>query len=251
MGATQEDLFALFDKLGVETTTHRHAAVFTVDENRALRGELAAVRERSMDWYRVGQDLGRDGIQAMEIDAAGPELTATANELLHACVGARFTVEIRTQRASSDGKREIEGCDIMVLDTVGGREAAIETYSGGECVIVGEAIALALTVLACRRSGVERPTLIRDETGAALDAGRGRAYIEMLRRAADMVDADRVLFVSHSPELDALADARVHIVGGVLMAGYLVLDEDGGSRTVFEPLAAGVVRAARLVEAVS
>ena len=41
MTATQEDLFALFDKLGVKTTTHLHAAVFTVDENRALRGELA------------------------------------------------------------------------------------------------------------------------------------------------------------------------------------------------------------------
>ncbi len=41
MSATPEDLFAVFDTLGVETTTHRHAAVFTVEENRALRGELA------------------------------------------------------------------------------------------------------------------------------------------------------------------------------------------------------------------
>ena len=41
MSATQKDLYALFDKLGVETTTRRHAAVFTVEESRALRGELA------------------------------------------------------------------------------------------------------------------------------------------------------------------------------------------------------------------
>ena len=48
MSATQEDLFAVFDRLGVETTTHRHAAVFTVDENRTLRGELAGGHCKSL-----------------------------------------------------------------------------------------------------------------------------------------------------------------------------------------------------------
>ena len=48
MSATQEDLFALFDKLGVETTTQRHAAVFTVEESRALRGELAGGHCKSL-----------------------------------------------------------------------------------------------------------------------------------------------------------------------------------------------------------
>jgi Ala-tRNA(Pro) deacylase len=38
--ATPEDLFAHLAELGVETTTRRHAAVFTVEENKALRGDL-------------------------------------------------------------------------------------------------------------------------------------------------------------------------------------------------------------------
>lgn len=101
-----------------------------------------------------------------------------------------------------------------MIDTVRGREGAAETFSGGERVIIGEAVSLALSVLACRRAGLERPTLVRDESGAALDAANGRAYMAMLRRAAEMIDADKVLFVSHTPELQELADARVIIESG-------------------------------------
>ena len=38
--ATEEDLFAFLDRLGIETKTIRHPAVFTVEEARSLRGDL-------------------------------------------------------------------------------------------------------------------------------------------------------------------------------------------------------------------
>jgi len=179
-----------------------------------LQADMARAEVRLADWTRLAADLGRDGLQAMEIDAAGPELTQLANELLHECVSTRWTVSIETTRSSADGKRQLEGCEVRVVDTVGGRDAAAETFSGGERVILGEAVSLALSVLACRRAGVERPTLVRDESGAALDPENGRAYVSMLRRAADLIGADRVLVVSHSPELVELADARIIVAGG-------------------------------------
>lgn len=40
MPATQDDLFARFEALGIETTTHDHPPLFTVEDSRALRGEL-------------------------------------------------------------------------------------------------------------------------------------------------------------------------------------------------------------------
>src|SRR5690606_35723876 len=40
MPATPEDLFRRLHELGIETTTHRHAPLFTVEESRALRGDL-------------------------------------------------------------------------------------------------------------------------------------------------------------------------------------------------------------------
>lgn len=38
--ATREDLFALFDQLGIDTKTHEHEAVFTVDESHKIKQDL-------------------------------------------------------------------------------------------------------------------------------------------------------------------------------------------------------------------
>ncbi len=46
--ATQDELFALLDDLGIETTTHRHQPVFTVEESRDLRGVLPGVHCKSL-----------------------------------------------------------------------------------------------------------------------------------------------------------------------------------------------------------
>jgi Ala-tRNA(Pro) deacylase len=40
MPATRDDLFQRFDSLGIKTRTREHAPVFTVEEARALRGEI-------------------------------------------------------------------------------------------------------------------------------------------------------------------------------------------------------------------
>jgi exonuclease SbcC len=176
-------------------------------ERRTIEGDLA-------DWNVLARDLGRDGVQAALIDAAGPELTALANSYLHRAYGSRWTIVLETTRASADGKRQLEGLDVRVIDTERGRDAAIETYSGGERVILGEAVALALTTLACRRNGITEPTLIRDESGAALSAENARAYIAMLRHAIELTGARHCLLVSHSPEVQELADCRVIVRDG-------------------------------------
>lgn len=163
------------------------------------------------DWMRHASDLGRDGLQALEIDAAGPELTALTNDLLHGAHGPRFTVRVETQRASADGKKMLEGCEVLVLDTVQGREAEGSTFSGGEKVILSEALALAITVLACRRSGLSDISLVRDESGAALDPANARVYVAMLRKAVEMIGARHCLLVSHVPEVQELCDHRIEV----------------------------------------
>lgn len=40
MPATRDDLFTRFDELGITTDTKTHAPVYTVEEARALRGEI-------------------------------------------------------------------------------------------------------------------------------------------------------------------------------------------------------------------
>lgn len=173
------------------------------------------------DWTLLAHALGRDGVQALIIDAAGPRVTTLVNDLLHKCHGPRFTLRVDCAPLSSDGKRQVEGCEIMVLDTKpkppnapdfwtdGEREG--QTFSGGERGLLNEALSLAFTMLVCQRSGLQNPTLVRDETGAAFDQENGRAYIAMLRRAAEFTGASRVIFISHDPVLVALADGRIDL----------------------------------------
>jgi exonuclease SbcC len=185
-----------------------------------LERELAAAEQVAADWSLVARGLGRDGIQALLIDAAGPELTTLVNDLLRSCFGSRYTATISTTRAKKDGSGDKEVCDVLVYDAQhpedGDREG--REFSGGQRVILGEAIALALSAVSCRRAGLRDVTLVRDETGAALDEENARAYVAMLRRAAEVVGCSKVLFVSHNQATWALADARVHVRDGRVVA---------------------------------
>lgn len=171
-----------------------------------LKREIAAADDLYADWARLTADLGPNGLQAMEISAAEPEFNVLTNDLLERCSSSRWRIRFETTRLSHDGKDEIEDCPIIVTDNEKGREDEIETYSGGERVVLEEAISLALTVLSCQHSGAEGSTLVRDETGPALADEFGPMYITMLRRAAEIIKASKVIFISHSRELQQLAD---------------------------------------------
>lgn len=208
-----------------ETEARRSAAAIGPIEQRvadaraseerlaALTSERAALEADLSEWTRLSNDLGRDGIQALEVDAAGPELTEMVNDLLHSCFGTRWTISIETTRLSADGKRQLEGCEVMVLDTLTGRTAEASDFSGGEKAILETATSLGLMMLACKRTGAKDCTLVRDESGAAVSKGNVRAYVAMLRRAAKQVGAKHVLIVSHVPEVIELCDARLPIPG--------------------------------------
>lgn len=183
-------------------------------EAAKLEGRRAELEVELSDWRLLQSDLGRDGLQALEVDAAGPELTELANELLHTCLGTRYSVRLDTTHRSSDGKRDIEDCLVNVIDTVDGHDGEIKEYSGGQRGLIGEAIDLALTMVSARTAGLEGITLVRDERGASQSAESERAYLGMLRHAAEKIGASHVLFVSHRAETRALADSRVTIEGG-------------------------------------
>src|SRR5580704_7681214 len=48
MPATPEDLFALLDRLGIQTTTVEHPPLFSVEESRHLRGEIPGAHTKNL-----------------------------------------------------------------------------------------------------------------------------------------------------------------------------------------------------------
>ena len=183
----------------------------------ALEEERRVAYEEMEDWTRLSIDLGSKGIQALEVDAAGPEISTLATDLLHSSYGTRFSLKLVTAREVGAKSKEIEDCEILVLDSESPQPDVwrpVKTFSGGEKIFLSEALSLGLTVYRCLRSGSERPTLVRDETAGNLDVVKASAWIEMWRRAAKRVNADRVLIVTHLPALQAECDLRLAIGGG-------------------------------------
>lgn len=197
--------------------TRLSAARAAEDEARGLRAEFERLVDLVSDLNLLVMTFGRDGIQALEVDAAVPELTAIVNDLLHSCFSTRWTVRLDTTKpVKGDPSKVSEGFIVRVTDGRTGIERDAKSNSGGAKVPISDAISFALTVIACGRSGVDRPTLVRDESGASLDQENGKAYMAMLRRAAERVGAEHVLLVSHNRDLHALADSRLRVGGGTV-----------------------------------
>lgn len=195
----------------------------TVDSLDGVTEQSVAEAEQSFQAAELGQDVWRlitdalspDGVQALEVDAAGPRVADIANKLLESCWGPRFTIAFETLRAKQDGgMREV--FDVSVRD--GGELRRIEDLSGGEEVIVGEALNLALAIHNANRSGIRWRTLWRDETAGALSPRNAERYVAMLRAALDIGQFAQVIFVSHSEAVCEAADVRLHLHNGQVEA---------------------------------
>jgi exonuclease SbcC len=179
----------------------------------AAAADVAQLDAEHAEWALLARGLGRDGIQACEIDAAGPAVSTLANDLLLTCYGPRFTLALDTQAAKvAGGIKEV--FDVRILDAATGREA--REGSGGEQTILNEALALGIAIWNASRSGWHVRTLWRDETTAALTAAHAARYVTMLRRAAEVGGFSQVLLVSHQESVWQSADIRVRIEDGAV-----------------------------------
>lgn len=195
-----------------------------VDLLRARQAELPALEDQVRhletlvgDWLLLETALGKDGVQALEIDAAGPEVARLTNELLTATYGPRFSISFETlrEKKSKAGKFS-EVFDVKVFD--GSAERPVEALSGGEKVVVGEAVGLAISIFNARKSGVRWRTIFRDETAGALDPENATRYVAMLRRALELGGFEQCVFIAHLPAVYESADVQLYVTDGRVSA---------------------------------
>lgn len=176
---------------------------------------IAQLHAELLDWQLLAKAFSRDGLPVLEIDAAGPTISAYTNDLLTSCFGPRFSVELVTQRAKADGKGMVDEFTIKVTDNARGAEPGdIADLSGGEQAIVNEALMNGIALFVNSRSPLPIRTAWRDETTGALDPENAIRYVEMLRKVQQLGGFHHVLFITHNPDAAALADAQIHVAGG-------------------------------------
>lgn len=186
-----------------------------------INGWLAALQTDLVEWQLLQKTFGRDGLQVIEIDEAGPTVSAYCNDLLRTCFGSRFSVELVTQEAKAskgkDNSTMKEAFELKVFDALrGGEPRDLADLSGGEQVLVDEALKSAIALLVNTRNQQPMRTCWRDETTGALDTENAQRYLDMLRRVQQLGGFHHVWFVSHNPDIAAQADAQIVVENGTV-----------------------------------
>ena len=224
-------------------TTTKEEASLQVELANALACTAEVVKARSevsriegeLGWWNLlSKALGNDGVIALCVDDAGPELARLTNELLLACYGPRFTVSIRTQIETV--KKELrEGFDVVVFDADTGQAKSVAVMSGGESIWVNQALTRAIALYLARSSGRCYETLFCDEADGALDSERKRMFMQMKREVLRLGGYAREFFVSQTPELTQMADVVVDLA---VLAGSSGMSHSGSMQRLRSELTA-------------
>jgi exonuclease SbcC len=153
--------------------------------------------------------FGKDGVPALLIEQSLPQIEAQANDILDRLSNGDMSVNIETQRAYADKKREDkrETLDIIIRDSAGTRE--YELFSGGEAFRINFAIRLALSRVLAQRSGARLQTLVIDEGFGSQDADGRQRLVEAINLISP--DFEKILVITHLEELKDAFPSRIEV----------------------------------------
>jgi exonuclease SbcC len=166
-----------------------------------LQAEKEELLEGVSRLIQLEQAFGKNGVPALLIERALPQIESQANRILERLSGGTMAVQFITQKAYQDPKRQDrrETLEIQIRDRSGVRD--YEMFSGGEAFRINFAIRLALSHVLAKRAGARLQTLVIDEGfGSQDEVGRQR-LIEAINLIRD--DFRKILVITH---LDQLKD---------------------------------------------
>jgi exonuclease SbcC len=184
-----------------------------IDRCRALeeerRPKLETLNQAGSDkaiYDELATAFGKNGVQALIIDGALPEIADEANRLLSQMTNGRMSLTMSTQRETQRGT-VVETLDIKIADELGTR--SYEMFSGGEAFRINFALRIALSRLLARRAGAPLPTLVIDEGFGTQDSAGRERLVEAIHAIQD--DFRCLLVITHIDELRDAFPVRIEV----------------------------------------
>jgi exonuclease SbcC len=176
-----------------------------------INAQMDTIKHKLANLKTLETAFGKDGIQALLIEQALPEIESQANEILDRLSSGNMSVFFKTERKFKDKKREdkMQTLDIFIGDSLSGKEREYELFSGGEAFRINFAIRLALSRVLAQRAGARLQTLVIDEGFGSQDAEGRQRLIE----AINMVSRDfaKILVITHLDELKDAFPSRIEV----------------------------------------
>ncbi len=174
-----------------------------------LETDLNSQRESVRLHKQLEEAFGKNGVPALLIEQALPQIEIKANEILGRLSDGAMSVRFITQREYKDQKREDlkETLDIQIQDRAGVRD--YEMFSGGESFRINFAIRLALSHVLAQRAGARLQTLVIDEGfGSQDEIGRQR-LVEAITLVRE--DYKKILVITHIEQLKDIFSTQLYV----------------------------------------
>ncbi len=165
-------------------------------EHELLEKKHGEYNKLLQQYQTIAHALSKDGIQALLIENAIPELEHDANELLARLTDNQAHLIIESLRDLKSGGTK-ETLDIKISDAIGIRP--YELFSGGEAFRIDFALRIALSKLLARRAGTSLQTLIIDEGFGSQDEDGLAHIMDALYKIQDHFA--KIIIVSHLPSM--------------------------------------------------
>lgn len=164
-----------------------------------------AITERTL-YGDLVQLFGKNGIQAIMIENAIPELEDEANRILSRITDNAMHLTLETQRDTRAGG-VAETLDLKVSDTLGTRN--YELFSGGEAFRINFALRIALSKMLARRAGARLRTLVIDEGFGTQDSQGLERLVEIIKAIRE--DFAKIVVITHLRELKNAFDTHIEV----------------------------------------
>jgi exonuclease SbcC len=175
-------------------------------EHPSEKARLKAAEQTARIHRELIIAFGKDGIQALIVEQAIPEIEEEANRILSRLTDNRTQISLESLRDLKKGGTR-ETLDIRISDELG--ERSYELYSGGEAFRVDFATRIALSRLLARRAGTRLRTLVIDEGFGTQDNEGLNSLIEAIQSISD--DFEKILVITHVESLKQAFPVRIEV----------------------------------------
>ncbi len=187
--------------------------VSVLEKQKLRKIELEEERQEISSQVKLYKQLesafGKDGVPALLIEQALPNIESKANQILQRLSGGAMSIRFLTQRSYKDSGREDlkETLDIQIRDQSGFRD--YEMYSGGESFRINFAVRLALSHVLTQRAGARLQTLVIDEGFGSQDSIGRQRLIEAINLIRG--DFEKILVITHVEQIKEAFSTQLFI----------------------------------------
>ena len=181
------------------------------------------IRKLEQERNRLGRDksiydeltvaFGKNGIQALVIESAIPQLQDDANEILGRVTENRMHLKLELDESTS------EQLEIRIADELGTRDYL--TFSGGEAFRINFALRIALSRLLARRSGAPLPVLFIDEGFGSQDRSGQERLTEAIQSIQD--EFEKIIVITHIDQMKEAFPVRIEVSKGELGSMFSIV----------------------------